>query len=110
MYMEGSLQGVDVVYTVDTGASCTIVSRNVIEQIPQENRPALCLPKLTHGLSSADGKTLTFWMKADMDLVLGSLTLKCHVSVADIEDEVLLGTDVLQQEGNTAYILLHDTT
>ena len=106
IYVEGSLQGVDVVYTVDTGASCTIVSRNVFEQIPQENRPALCLPKLTHGLSSADGKILKFWGKADMDLVLGPLALKCHVSVADIEDEVLLGTDVLQQEGNTADILL----
>ena len=41
-----------------------------------------------------------------MHLVLGSLTLKCYVSIADIEDEVLLGADVLQQEGNTADILL----
>ena len=106
IYVEGSLQGVDVVYTVDTGASCTIVSRNVFEKISEENRPTLCIPKLTHGLSSADGKIMKFWGKADMDLVLGSLTLKCHVSIADIEDEVLLGADVLQQEGNTADILL----
>ena len=46
IYVEGSLQG--VVYTVDTGSSCTIVSRNVFEKISEENRPTLCIPKLTH--------------------------------------------------------------
>ena len=106
IYIEGRVQGVDVNYTVDTGASCTIVSDKVFQQIPEDERPTLCQPRLAHSLTSADGKLMKCWGKTELDLELGTLSLKCEVSIAEIEDEVLLGADVLQQKGKPADLLL----
>ena len=98
IYIEGSVEGVEVNYTVDTGATCTIVSSRVFEQIPESDRPTLHKPKLSHVLTSADGRNMAFWGKAEVLLELGSLKIKHKVSVAEIEDEVLLGADILQEE------------
>ena len=108
VYIEGKLQGIDVTYTVDTGATCTIVSDRIFEKIPAEIRPVLHKPKLEHVLSSADGKAMQFWGKAEVKLELGLLQLNHRVSVASIEDEVLLGADVLMQTGIPADILLSE--
>ena len=42
VYIEGSVEGVDVWYTVDTGATRTILSERVYKRIPEEKRPSLC--------------------------------------------------------------------
>ena len=58
-------------------------------------------------LTSASGSPIKELGKGHFDLKLGPLTLRTEAIVAEIEDEALLGMDVLQNgEGGPADILL----
>lgn len=41
IYVSGSIQGVKVQWTTDTGATRSIISKQVFEKIPKESRPEL---------------------------------------------------------------------
>ncbi len=93
LYIDGSIAGAGVAFTVDTGATHTILSSRVYDQIPERQRP-----KLIPGgscPSAADGRRLDHWGSAVFELCLGKLCLRKKVAVADIADDVLLGADVL---------------
>ena len=93
LYIDGSIGGVEVAFTVDTGATHTILSSRVYERIPITARP-----KLIPGgpcPSAADGRRLDHRGSAIFELCLGNLCLRKKVDVADIADDVLLGADVL---------------
>ncbi|KAL3890178.1 hypothetical protein ACJMK2_002470 [Sinanodonta woodiana] len=66
-------------FTADTGATKTIIADTVYNQIPEEKRPLL---KKSVTLAGAGG------------------TLLKEVIVAEIEDEGLLGIDILQNEND----------
>ncbi|VDI66243.1 Hypothetical predicted protein [Mytilus galloprovincialis] len=94
VYIEGHVQGTEVNFTVDTGASRTVLSRRAFQQIPFAKRPLL---KKSNMLASADGKPLHELGKAIFDIKLGDLPFEIEVVVAEIEDEALLGLDVLMK-------------
>ena len=93
IYVKGKIQGIDVTFIADTGATQTIVSRRIYEKIPAECRPQL---KKTSSLTGAGGDPMVELGKAVFDIQLESLCLKREVVVAEIEDQALLGIDVLQ--------------
>ena len=97
VYIEGSVNGLDVHVTMDTGASSTILSYKVYEQLGEENRPQL---QGKSRLQGADGSTIQVYGNGVFDLQLGSLTFQRSLLVADIQDEVLLGIDILQNSGD----------
>ncbi len=93
LYIDGSIGGTEVAFTVDTGATHTILSSRVYDKIPELQRP-----KLAPGgpcPSAADGRRLDHRGSATFELCLGKLCLRKRVAVADIADDVLLGADVL---------------
>ena len=96
VYLEGKINNFDVVFTIDTGASSTVISKTVYDKISPENRPELCKNKVT-SLENAGGKSLQYFGRAKFEFCLGSLKLEKLVIVADISDEALLGADILQQ-------------
>ncbi len=97
VYVHGRAHGVSVVFTVDTGATTTIVASRVYEKISEAERPALERLSRTRRITVADGVELNVLGKTCLDLQLGPVLLKSvSVSVAEIEDDVLLGTDVLR--------------
>lgn len=53
--------------------------------------------KKSNTLASADGKPLQELGKAIFDIQLGDLNFDIELIVADIEDEALLGLDVLMK-------------
>jgi len=53
VYVTGSIIGIPVDFTVDTGATRTIVSEDVYYRIPREQRPGLSRPK--KGVQTANG-------------------------------------------------------
>lgn len=55
VYIEGQGQGHEICFTVDTGATRTVLSSQVFQQIPVAHRPIL---KSSNTLASADGKPL----------------------------------------------------
>ncbi|KAL3882972.1 hypothetical protein ACJMK2_029273 [Sinanodonta woodiana] len=84
-------------FTADTGATKTIIADRVYNQIPEEKRPLLT-KSVT--LAGAGGTLLKELRKAKFHLELGPLLLDMEVIVAKIEDEGLLGIDILQNEND----------
>lgn len=96
VYIEGKVNGFDVHITTYTGASNTLLSYKVYEQLKEFNRPKL---QGKSRLRGANGNTIHVYGKGTFELQLGSLILKKNLLVADIQDEVLLGVDILQNSG-----------
>ncbi|CAC5388087.1 unnamed protein product [Mytilus coruscus] len=92
VYIEGSIQRVKVTFTADTGAARTVISAHIFKKIPQSDRPKL---EKSNTLGSANGQPLVEKGKAVFNLELGNLSLAKELVVAEIEDEVLLGLDIL---------------
>ena len=91
--MRGTANGEPVVYTADTGASRTIISTRVYNKISEASRP-----ELDHSacIVGAGGALIKGVGKAVFNISLGPLELQQEVFVADIEDEALLGYDILR--------------
>jgi len=96
---------VDVIYTIDTGASCSIVSTKTFQQIAKKRRPIL--QETSIKISGAGGTSLKCRGCGTFNLQLGPLGIQTPMIVADITDEILLGADVLMgKTGEKADILL----
>ena len=83
----------DAVYTVDTGASCSIISVKLFNKLPHSHQPQL--ESTTVKLSGAGWKRPNCMGRGKFDLVIGSLELQTMMIAADITDDILLGADVL---------------
>jgi len=104
LYVQGSVNGVPVRFTADTGASQTVVSNQVFEAIPVDRRPKL---ENVPPLVGAGGETITASGIAKFALSLGTLEIEREVIVAEIKDDALLGYDVLRgRETGPADILV----
>ncbi|CAC5357182.1 Retrovirus-related Pol polyprotein from transposon 17.6 [Mytilus coruscus] len=94
VYVEGHIQGSEVNFTVDTGAVRTVLSLHAFNKIPHVNRPIL---EKSNTLACADGKPLKELGKAIFEIKLGNLCFSTEMIVVNIEDEALLGLDVLMK-------------
>ena len=68
VYIEGMVQGIEANFTVDTGATITMMSRDVYERIPENHRPPLdkCSSPAT-----ADGRLIKAYGSAVFEIDLG---------------------------------------
>ena len=98
LYVEGEVENIPLTFTIDTGATHTIISDRIFRRIPKNLRPEL--KKLTNPISGAGGNVIRELGKAEIDFKLGPLQLKKEIIVAEIQDEGLLGIDILQNEAN----------
>ena len=87
------MQGCPVLFTADTGASKTVLSKRVYESmIPDQSPPLSKACKLI----GAGGVTINELGKGEFTIKLGPVSLQVEAVVAEIEDDGLLGVDVLQ--------------
>ena len=93
VYIRGSAQGYPLLFTTDTGASRTIISKRLFESMEKQDQPEL---KGTTKLVGASGAKIQEMGKGLFQLKLGPVKIKTEAIVADIEDDGLLGVDVLQ--------------
>lgn len=104
VYVKGMVESVPVFFTADTGASRTIISTRVFNKIRESARPELTKSVCLKG---AGGVPIKERGKASFVLQLGPLEITCEAIVAEIEDDALLGYDVLVGgESGPADILL----
>ncbi|MCG8045846.1 MAG: RNase H-like domain-containing protein [Candidatus Thiodiazotropha endolucinida] len=104
VYVEGCVENVKLLFTADTGASKTLLSKRVYDKIPERLRPSL---SKSVSLVGASGRPLKEYGKAIFNLKMGDLCLRAEIVVADIADDGLLGVDILQkQQSGPADILL----
>ena len=93
IYVRGSAQGYPMLFTTDTGASKTIISRRIFESMNVEDQPKLTGASKLIGACGTEIKELG---KGLFQLKLGSVMLEVEAIVADIDDDGLLGVDILQ--------------
>ncbi|CAC5405010.1 unnamed protein product [Mytilus coruscus] len=104
VYVKGFIEGVDVIFTADTGACKTVLSEKIFNKIPLLQRPKL---RKTSPLTGDGGESVKLLGKANFNIILGSLEIVAEIVVANIEDQCLLGIDILQgQQGGPADTLL----
>ena len=107
IYIEGELEGVKVNVTVDTGATSTLVSTSVFNKIETSSKPPLSKNSDRTINLTANGEEIVTHGKALFNLKLGPLCFEKSITVADIEDEVILGIDtLLLNDSGPADILL----
>lgn len=97
IYISGSLQGVKIKLTTDTGATRSIISKHVFEKIPKESRPKL---EKSNCLIGANGEPLKKLGKAIFEIQLGQENFKEEIFVSETEDDALLSLDILMKEEN----------
>ena len=90
--VDGKVEDVELKFTAGTGATMTILSERVFKQIPADKRLRLNGSSM---LKDVSGYPVTGHGTAKFRLELGSFKLTQTVVVADIEDDALLGDDVM---------------
>ncbi len=105
VYIKGQIEGIPILFTADTGASRTVISERVYDRMEEGHRPSL---EKTSCLVGAGGSPIRERGKAMFNLQLGPLGMAREgCRVAAIEDDALLGYDVLVGgENGPADILL----
>ena len=104
VYIKGNIENVPVILTTDTGATRTIISDRVYNKLDPKIRPQL---NKSACLTGASGIPLKECGKAFFNVELGPVSMYKELIVAEIEDDVLLGIDILQNDdGGPADILL----
>ena len=93
-YVEGHIEGGDLTYTVDTGASATILSTAILAEIPAERRPKIDTEKRPRFIGPT-GSAIEILGKVKVKMTIGELEINREVSVANLHDECLLGADIL---------------
>ncbi|CAC5378801.1 unnamed protein product [Mytilus coruscus] len=92
IYIDGFINEIPTVFTVDTGAARTVLSEEMYLRIPGEVRPPLVQ---SHSLIGADGNPLKELGTAYFEVRLGNFSFNMELVVAHIADNVLLGLDIL---------------
>ena len=91
LYIKGCVNSEEVVLTVDTGVSVSLLAKYIYDCLFEK-------PELDNGntkLKSASGEDIQSYGRGIFQVVLGAITLDKTLLVADITDDVLLGADVL---------------
>ena len=104
VYIRGSVQGYPVLLTADTGASKTVISKRLYEAMRPEDKPKL---EKSSKLIRAGGTAIRELGKGEFKIQLGPVDLRVEAVVAEIDDDGLIGVDVLQSRRNgPSYLLL----
>jgi predicted aspartyl protease len=90
--VKGKIHGIHGTFTIDTGASRTVLSEEIYFKIPETRRPPLTKSSILVG---ADGNPLVELGTAIFYIQLGTVEFEKELVVAQIDDEVLLGLDIL---------------
>ena len=93
IYIKGTVQGYQILYTADTGASKTVLSKRVYDNMKPEDRPPL---SKASKLVGAGGTNISEMGQGNFKLQLGPVCVQTEAIVAEIDDDGLLGIDVLQ--------------
>ena len=91
-YLEAFVEGVKLVFTIDTGATKTVISQRVYQSIPSAHRPLI---SKTTGLIEASGQPLSQLGTAEFTVKLAGVQFKTSIIVANIEDDGIFGHDLL---------------
>jgi dUTPase len=95
LYISGTVNDIPLSFLVDTGASVTIISTNIYQQITCDLRPKLEQTDIR--MTTADGTPLSCTGTALFQLEIQGMTFTHKLWVADISLDGILGLDFLNR-------------
>ena len=95
LFLEGKINGQPLKLLIDTGATNTLISDKVFDQIEDNRRPEL-LP-VTSVVLQADGTPLRTRGTSRLEVQIGDSLVTTMVTVASLKNEGILGLDFLVQ-------------
>ena len=102
IYLKGLVEKVPVTFVVDTGAEKTIISKKIFSKI--DKQPSLAQKG---GLLHAGGAPLKDYGICTLNIQLDNVTFLREVIIADIQDDALLGIDIMRnKDGKISDILM----
>lgn len=99
MYVPVTIGKLHVHLLIDTGAMVTILSNSLYKQIQRTNQ----LSPTNIRLKQADGAEVTVYGTVFLTMKIGLSQLQTSVVVADIQNDGILGMDVLLQTGSVIH-------
>ena len=95
VYVQGEVNNAEVVFIIDTGASVSMLSREIFDRIKEPERPLL--RPSSSVIRNAEGRQIATYGEAVFSLRMANLTVEKCLIVADLTDDVLVGADMLQE-------------
>lgn len=95
LYVKGFIEDQSVNCLIDTGAVKTVLSNRIYGRLPQSQR--FPLRNENTDIFLADGSSSKTYGTGDTMLRLGGQEIMTSLVVADIEEDVILGMDLLSQ-------------
>ena len=88
----GSINGKACDITIDTGSNISIVKADILTE-----KDKLCVQPVSSCLHTVTDERAQIHGKGELQLRIGSLTMKHPMWVADIQDKCILGLDFLER-------------
>ena len=97
IFLIGSVSEKPVAMLIDTGASCSVMSKKIYDTIPAKHRPNLVNQNC--GIKSVSGDVLKCHGVVTINLDFEGTLLPTEFHVADVDDKVILGMSFLSKHG-----------
>ena len=95
LYLPGFIGGTRVMWLIDTGAACSILSLKIYDSLPASVK--FSLSSADPAIALADGQQAKTHGVGHVVVHLGTKEFQMHVVVAEIKDEGILSMDFLSQ-------------
>ncbi len=91
IFLQGLVHGIDIWFTLDTGAARSIVSKKIYDQYPRGNKLRLRKGVVKGNIEQAGGTSLENYGAAKWEIKIGRCSKLKDVVITDISDDMLLG-------------------
>ena len=88
---EGKLGSLSIKLLIDTGASLSIISKGILNQLSGEQN----LDPMTRPVMTANDEPLTVYWKTKVSMCIGQNTYQVPVVVAEMNSDGILGLDFI---------------
>ena len=95
LYAKGVVENVETVFTIDSGASSTLVATRLFNELSKTKQYPLVPETLTRFEGPAEGQVLHIRGRTTLTFTFGDICISAEVVIADIRDDVLVGADIL---------------
>lgn len=94
IYVDGTIDSIPLKMLLDTGATKTIIRPDLVKKMGKSN-----LFPTKWRLRTATGEQATASGEIDLNITVGNTSIKHRVLVAEVEDEFILGMDIMRKHG-----------
>lgn len=91
----GTINSLSIPFLIDSGASVSILRKDIFDSIPLELRPQVIPVRMN--LLTATGAASEFSGKVDLEIKLGNHVCKHEFLLAEIKDAAIIGTDFMSR-------------